>query len=67
MNKHLAELQKTLQETKNAIVACEAKNEKMNGMEAIEAAGRENYYMKRDDEVVFIFLKEENGELLLLE
>ena len=69
LKSQLKELQQELQETEKMIQEYELKNSMIeNDREALEAVGRDSYYMKRDDEDLFIFLKEdENGKLVLFE
>jgi len=69
LNKQLSTLQQESQKTKKKISEHEVENEKVAGdLDAMEAVGRDSYYMKRAEEDVFIFLKEnENGELIPLE
>jgi len=69
LNTKLDSLQKKLYETERKIKQKEVENKTMeNNPELIEAIGRDNYYMKRDDEDVYIFLKEdENGKLIAFE
>ena len=69
LNRQLSTLQQESQKTKKKISACEAENKRVaSDLDAMEAAGRDSYYMKRTEEDVYIFLKEnENGELVPLE
>ena len=69
LDKELTELQEESQKIKKKISEHEVENEKVaNDLYAMEAIGRDSYYMKRAEEDVFIFLKEnENGELISLE
>ena len=69
LNNKLDSLQINLQETNAKIAEWKSKNEKIeNDIEIIEAIGRDNYYMKRDNEDVYIFLTEdEDGTLVSLE
>ena len=69
LDRELKELQDESQKIKRKISEREAENNKVaNDLDAMEAIGRASYYMKRDEEDVYIFLKEnENGELIPLE
>jgi cell division protein FtsB len=69
MKSQLKALQSELKETEEKIKEYEQKNNMLaTNKEVMEAVGRDNYYMKRDDEDLFIFLKEdEKGELVELE
>ncbi|MDR2970791.1 MAG: septum formation initiator family protein [Bacteroidales bacterium] len=70
LNAQLKELRKELQETEKQIKEYELKNNTIeNDLKIKEAIGRENYFMKRDDEDVYIFVTEdeETGELVLFE
>jgi len=69
LNTQLHALQQELQETQKMITEYESKNKLIEtDPELMEATGRDNYYMKRGDEDLFIFVKEdEDGSLILLE
>jgi len=68
LNKHLKELQEKLKETNNAISQRETEAKMTGNMKFIETIARDNYYMKGDDEDLFIFLTEnENGNLVSFE
>ena len=69
LKNQLHELQQELQETQKMVREYEAKNRMIEtDRELMEATGRDNYYMKRGDEDVFIFVKEnEDGTLIPLE
>jgi cell division protein FtsB len=63
-------LQIKLQETEKEINRCKVRNEDIqSNQEVIEATGRDEYYIKRDDEDVYIFVKEdeETGKLVPFE
>jgi cell division protein FtsB len=69
MRTQLKLLREELQETKDAISRCATEDQKIkDDMEFIEKVGRDNYYMKSEDEDVYIFLEEdENGKLVPFE
>jgi len=69
LKKQLHELQQELQKTEDLIKEYEAKNKMIEtDMELMEATGRDNYYIKRADEDLFIILEEDDaGSLILLE
>jgi len=69
MSNTLDSLQTKLHETEQKIKLKKDESKTIeSNMELIEAIGRDNYYMKRDDEDVYIFLEEdEDGKLVLLE
>ena len=65
----LKALQEELKETENQINEYQLRNKMLKtDMEIMEAVGRSNYYMKRDNEDLYIFLTEdENGKLIAFE
>jgi cell division protein FtsB len=69
LKSQLNELQKELQEIERIAEKYKTKNRMIkNNREVMEAIGRDHYYMKRADEDLYIFLKEdENGELASFE
>ena len=69
LKKQLHELQQELQETQKMIAEYETKNKMIEtDTELMEATGRDNYYIKRADEDLFIILEEDDaGSLILLE
>jgi cell division protein FtsB len=70
LKSNLKSLQTKLQETEDDIVRCKIRNQNIkDAPEVIETIGRDNYYIKHDNEDVYIILKEdeESGELVLFE
>lgn len=69
MTSRLKALQQELQETEKMINEYESKNKLIeNDTGFLETIGRNNYYMKRDNEDLYIFLKkDENGNLISFE
>ena len=69
LNTRLDSLQTQLHETQKKIKERDAESKTIeNNLQLIEAIGRDNYYMKRDNEDVFIFLEEkEDGRLVAFE
>jgi cell division protein FtsB len=69
MKSELKALQEKLKNTEEKIKEYELKNSQIgHNKEVMETIGRDDYYMKRDNEDVYIFLEEdENGELVELE
>jgi len=69
LKSQLNELQQELKEIRKIKEDYETKNKLIKtNQELVETIGRDNYYMKRDDEDLFIFLKEdEAGKLVRVE
>jgi len=69
LKSQLSELQNELKEIRTLKEDYETKNRLIKtNQELVETIGRDNYYMKRDDEDLFIFLKEdESGKLINFE
>jgi cell division protein FtsB len=69
LNAKLDSLQTKLQETEAEVAKWKLKNAQINdSIETIEATGRNNYRIKRDNEDVYIFVKEdEDGKLVSFE
>jgi len=69
LKKQFHELQQELQKTQTMVKEYEAKNKLIEtDPELMEATGRDNYYIKRADEDLFIILEEDDaGSLILLE
>jgi cell division protein FtsB len=60
LKQQLSKLQTELQETKKMTGKYEADSKKVeDNLELIEAIGRDKYYMKRDNEDLYIFLEED--------